>query len=513
MSTVVFKKRDFSDLLAPVGVEFEVERYSISGKGGPKKATIRATGTQAGLFDLLELLRCPVEIYDEVNDLVWWGCVYQAEVSLGAVRMRASLDSMSNSIAVAYEDTASGERKTTSYLADTISTGEYGIKQTLASLSDASQVRAEAKRAELLERKKYPIPLIDVTGRDDPGTARLECRGWYATLDWQRYSSSSGLEAYEDMGSGSQVFGDHTDRTMVEQGVTPAASWSAKVVSVPIKKIGAPADNVQMSLYDAGWNQLALVNVAGTSLTTSSEWIEFELAAPVALTSGAVYHILVSRSGAMDPDNHYEVDVSEDVGYTGGAFRIWNGSTYVSRVPNADMNFRITGELETTEQIRAIATAAGEFITAVDIEDASGISTNQYRDGDATALTEIEELLDTGTANNRRLLCEVDRNRRLRVYEEPAAPTSEIGLISMDVQGRFYDGTDRLIHPTSCPAAFWCTLKDVVPGSLDGSRLTMIHLFFVEEMEYNALTGGLAPKVRDDYRLEDLLKLPMKGLT
>ncbi len=66
--------------------------------------------------------------------------------------------------------------------------------------------------------------------------------------------------------------------------------------------------------------------------------------------------------------------------------------------------------------------SCGEFLQGVIIENASGITTNPYKNGDSTALYELESLLLTGTSNSRRLLCEVTQNRYLRIYEEPIEP-------------------------------------------------------------------------------------------
>lgn len=77
------------------------------------------------------------------------------------------------------------------------------------------------------------------------------------------------------------------------------------------------------------------------------------------------------------------------------------------------------GNTETTAQIVAIIANMGQFITAVDIETASGIYSAQARDGDRKGWEEIDDLLKSGTVNNLRLLAEVTDQRRLRIYEEP----------------------------------------------------------------------------------------------
>lgn len=92
-----------------------------------------------------------------------------------------------------------------------------------------------------------------------------------------------------------------------------------------------------------------------------------------------------------------------------------------------------TASVVTTTQIQAIVTNMGEFITGVDIEAASGISSPETRDGDRTGLEEIEDLLKTGTTNNRRLLAEVTPLRRLRIFEEPV-PVNDDLVLQGDVE-------------------------------------------------------------------------------
>jgi len=86
-----------------------------------------------------------------------------------------------------------------------------------------------------------------------------------------------------------------------------------------------------------------------------------------------------------------------------------------------------TNSVATTTQIAAIITNMAPFITATDI-DASGTavpSTPETRDGKRRGSEEIEELLQAGTTNGKRLLARVKESRRLFVYEEPASSATD----------------------------------------------------------------------------------------
>src|SRR5512139_3936338 len=128
-------------------LEWQVERYSTRAFGGPYEAIVQARGDIMSLWELLEVLRCPVQIRAPEGDVVWWG--YVSEVDIIAVnplaqnnlpiQASASLETMFNRVAVAYneDDNGSiGERQTTDWLDDDHSQNIYGIKELLASGGD-----------------------------------------------------------------------------------------------------------------------------------------------------------------------------------------------------------------------------------------------------------------------------------------------------------------------------------------------------------------------------------------
>ncbi len=139
-----------------------------------------------------------------------------------------------------------------------------------------------------------------------------------------------------------------------------------------------------------------------------------------------------------------------------------------------------TDLVDTATQISEIATAAGEFVTAVDLDIASGLSISEFRDGDGLALYEIEELLNMGTSNYRRMLATVAINRRLRVYEEPTSANPYL----ITKRGELRDAFDVPVRREQCPVGVYARLKDVIPGSLDTSKLADPSLMFIEEAEY-----------------------------
>lgn len=142
------------------------------------------------------------------------------------------------------------------------------------------------------------------------------------------------------------------------------------------------------------------------------------------------------------------------------------------------------GSQDTGTQAKAIAVTAGQFFSAVDLETLSGVSTDKLRDGDGKGLYEIQELLSMGTSNYRRMLARLNNLRILSIYEEPAYTPGESTNLLMDSRGDLYDRFGNPVRRDVCPVGVYVRLKDVVPGSVDTSRLADPAVAFVDEMEY-----------------------------
>lgn len=198
--SVAIYDRDFSGTqLTPVGATFEIARYSFNVLGGPYEAAMTITGALPAISDLIQRLRCPIEIYDEAGALVWWGFIREVTASVNGWEIGASLDSMSNRVAVAYSfvDPGSatvGTRKTTAWTTDADSISEYGIKELLSSLDGATDAQAIQTRDIILSQFKYPI--VTWQAAKGEGTGQILCSGWWSTLGWRMYANS-GISSVE----------------------------------------------------------------------------------------------------------------------------------------------------------------------------------------------------------------------------------------------------------------------------------------------------------------------------
>ncbi len=257
-----------------------------------------------------------------------------------------------------------------------------------------------------------------------------------------------------------------------------ALSWTVERILVRVQRMGAPADNVvvQLCADNAGapGTVIEQVSVAASAISTAMEWSAFVFGNTNTISYGTTYWIVISRSGANDAQNYYMVDVDEALSYPRGALKLWTGAAWADRATNADLLFRVMGAWETTVQIRQIVADAGPFLTGVDIVNASGVYSNQYRNGETLALDELEDLLDSGTSNQRRLLAEVTPERILRIYEQPAA--NEDLLITSDGSLLNLVGGDWA--PGKLPHGRWIGLAD------DDEEP-----FFCERAEVDCATG------------------------
>jgi len=339
--------RGFNNPLIIPAVDLIPSQYTWKALGGPDSAEIDVKTTSKdsrALWEMLECLRCPIEIFDHNQACVWWGYVSEVEINVGALTVGVSLDSMSNKVATLYETTTK-QKATTTWAQDNDAVSIYGTKEMLLTSTVVGKSAAEFLRDEMLKYYKKPIPQVTISEGSRELSAQLSCRGWWQTLDWRYYSAITG------------------------------------------------------------------------------------------------------------PD------------------------------------------VETTTQIANIITACGEFISGTEIKDVSGISIEPFRQGDNSALFEIESLMEIGTSSGYRLLSRVTRGREVVVSAEPALDLYKIGIYILE-DGSLNNLWGNAGYASMCPVGEWAQLKNVIPGSLDFGLLADPTIFFVEEATYDIANERYTPTAR-----------------
>jgi hypothetical protein len=199
---VILKRRNYNAESQAIDVDWQVQRYSHAAMGGPKLAEIKVKGDDLELWNFLDRVRCPVEIYSDKGDAVWWGYIAEVQVTAknpysskpNRANMGASIDTMYNRVFVAFTQVdVSGSavsRQNTIWADGTVSQYEYGIKELLWTKDDASLEHAEAARDKKLNEVQFPIAVPNFAWEASESYATLTCRGWWDTLGWQYYANA-----------------------------------------------------------------------------------------------------------------------------------------------------------------------------------------------------------------------------------------------------------------------------------------------------------------------------------
>lgn len=346
---VEFLERNFSGtsrLIPPL--TFTVESYSKHAQGGPKTATIKATGSVEAMQQLRSLLRYGVQIYNERGDLRWWGIVYSVLIEDGAWSYGWTLEGMSNRVAVGYS-LRGGGRETTGWAQNGESVTKYGKKELLYTMNDAGSLYANSTATALVARLSDPRKQTSLAEVGET-VATIECSGLWETLDWIYCTDESGAIIRGEAGTDSSV----PELSYVyepEDGTLDIGTSSSVYVAIPITipgntqsydlvsvrsritKIGSPTDNFRVDLMtDGGLGRpnvvLATIELPSADIQDSYYWQEFEFDQGV--VNNCPYWLRFRRSGATNNSNYYRIATNTSPGYTYGLTKYHDGSTYVN---------------------------------------------------------------------------------------------------------------------------------------------------------------------------------------
>ena len=529
---LVFQNRDFSPRLDRKDLKFTVNSYSYEAIGGCKEMSVTATGGELVLWDLINWLRFPVVKYNKVGSPVWWGYVHQVAVRQGALEVAASLDSMTNRVAVAYSYVAPGTqtvgtRKTTAWVDKAESQAEFGVKELLSSAAGLSDAGATARLNAILAAQAWPQGGVTVNSSGMPRgrvrysgakkslSATVTCKGWWQTLGWKyaNVQPSTLIDGSYAATPGTQNMGSAAGNTKMMQQVVVGSSKAINALGakVYIYKVGAPTDNVVVEIYGLDTSGLptgsamASGTLSGVSLQLTNTWTAIPFSTGINLAAYQKYGLVVRRSGANDGSNYYTLRVDTGLGYTDGFAKLWNGSSWVNPSPNCDLSFQLylDNNVDSALQIADAVNAFGQFLTATDLEGYSGVLLSSYRNGtEATALQVVTDLMAVGGPNGRRQLSWVDINRRVQIFEEPALTTSP--AYYMDSQGNVSGLGGIPIDNTMPPVGAWMRMKDLLPGVVDLTKLVDPSLQFIEESSWSN-SGGDTYRYKGQPSIESVL--------
>lgn len=246
-------------------------------------------------------------------------------------------------------------------------------------------------------------------------------------------------------------------------GLASNVSWTVDTIELRVRRVGSPADNFRVALYTdasgAPGTLVEQVSVAGSSLPDAAGWVSFNFANTAEIVYGTVYGLLIDRSGAMDPDNYYEVEIDPEGAYSRGALRLYDGSGYMA--PDGDLVFRLLGSVDSTALIATVILESGVEVNTSVVSEASGVQAWQYAAGEETAGAVVRRLLDQGDADGNRLLCQVTPGLALRVYDQPSRSPAWLRWDG----GRMVTRDGQPLQEGWLPVGSWLMLADVPASS------------------------------------------------
>lgn len=158
----------------------------------------------------------------------------------------------------------------------------------------------------------------------------------------------------------------------------------------------------------------------------------------------------------------------------------------------------ITGLAETSVQMDDMATIGGQFFTSVSVPSLSSILSDEYRDGDNTALKELERMMDTGVADGNRYICTVDRNLGFVVYQEPSS-SDVMWQVRLGRDGKLVNAaTGRPLPTGACPAGYWLDWLGSTPETVALAFVARPVPVFIEQMQIDCASGRFSWQARGE---------------
>lgn len=411
---------------------------------GPTEALIRCPCEQLSMEDWRTRLGQDVRVYDPQGRLAWWGYLERVSCVDGEAHYTVGMDKLANRVAVRYKDPGSAEpeeTRQTSWFDDLESQAVYGIKETVYQAGYTQLQTAEwLAMARLREHAWTEIVLAPQTSQTSEGQRAyfLECRGWMQTLSWRVWPGMNPLTAHSPAQQGIQSLGSSLVNRKAAQSLLVNASLQYNRLAIRARKQGNPSDSLRFSLQpdlagrpsgiELGYQVLSPSELSGESYA----WVEVILAVPASLETGMPYWLVLERSGAENSGNHYLLGLDENLGYPAGILLIFDqaSATWKSRVPGADLLFRLSGLLDQVEQFRMVAAHAGQFVHLTDVDFGHSQGVPPLGDEGKDCLQVFKALMKQGNANLEHLCAGVDPNRNLMIWRKPGAESAMLRLSS-----------------------------------------------------------------------------------
>ncbi len=203
----------------PADLTLVPQSWSATDRGGPRQAEVMASGGAEAVAALAGWLGDRLEIYNRDGTLVWYGIIWDIELSIDRVVINFSLDAIYNRVAVIYParlPDGSEESRTTPWVEDTRSVARYGRRELLYGKPSEFTHAAEQVRDQLLARLKDAHPSIR-TQDEARVEARLVAKGLWEKANTVYFTNPDGLVEHRGE-SGSVYVGVHLVSNQISFG-------------------------------------------------------------------------------------------------------------------------------------------------------------------------------------------------------------------------------------------------------------------------------------------------------
>ena len=400
---------------------------------GPQKALICCTSDSLNIEDWRTRLGQDVRVYDPKGRLAWWGYLEQVSQVNGELHHSVGMREVANRVAVRYQDLGSPEPdeiSQTDWVDNLESQAVYGIKEALYQAGKTQKSTAEWIASVQLADNAWPeVKLGPHTPRtiDTPGAYFLECRGWMDTLGWRVWTGLSAVAGHSPIQQGTQSVGNSLASLQVAQSFLVEDALQFNCLAVRARKQGNPTDSLRLSLQNdlngrPSGLELGAQFLSSSELSSQSYgWVDVQLPQPVTLNVGVPYWLILERNGGVNSSNYYLLGLDENQAYQSGAFLIYDQSSaaWISRIPGADLLFRLTGVIEQVEQMQMVIARAGQFLQQFEADLGPSLVLAPLGDEGQDCLRVFRTLTRQGNAALDSYCSEIDPNRNLKIWRKP----------------------------------------------------------------------------------------------
>lgn len=405
--------------------------------GGPQQALLSLQNDAIGFKELQSLMGSGLEIYDPSDRLAWWGYVDRVSQSVGMTGLMSSLELLANRLAVRYRSLEPGKDfgalAQTEWKDDATSQTLYGVKEALLERGLLSEEQALLLRDASLKRMAQPVSKLLPSTK--AAKSQVHCRGWFERMRWRQWPMHTDILGHAPSQQGYQALGASLTQQSLAQSFAFPNALNVASVSVRIRKIGNPLDQICLQLQTDGLGQpsgivRAEVVLAPSAIATDSyAWVSLWFANPCSIAAGERLWLVVAREGSASTTAYFSLGLDETLSFAEGKLLLFDASIgqWKQRVPDADLLFKLTALSDSVELMEQVVQTSGCF-NDFSYEAGAGLSLPYVSEGGMDCQQAFLRLLKLGTPDLSSLQVEVNAKRHLRVYPQPASGSPNFWL-------------------------------------------------------------------------------------